>query len=322
MPKVSEYSDEDIVGAIESLTAQGKRVSVASIAELTPVNRNRIQRIMTAWQKGKLNSTAKIVDIPESALAAFQGLLRQVIVQARESAIVEFRSQLEDAIALQTDIANGRDAALHDIEELKKAKEEAEKRVIVAQASAEESIRQSEQLRLEAKEAEDRAARAEERVKMSDDLAQRTLAKVELAEKKAEDALQEVLTVKQDAAHANAIAKNEKDARERAELAYERAEESLRECSAATAAATAKAESLAQQLADAIQRAERAEAKNADILKDMSVLRGELSGLKERYDHTQESLRKAEAAVARLQAEAEATNSAAARVVTREEQKE
>ena len=322
MPKVSEYSDEDIVGAIESLTAQGKRVSVASIAELTPVNRNRIQRIMTAWQKGKLNSTAKIVDIPESALAAFQGLLRQVIVQARESAIVEFRSQLEDAIALQTDIANGRDAALHDIEELKKAKEEAEKRVIVAQASAEESIRQSEQLRLEVKEAEDRAARAEERVKMSDDLAQRTLAKVELAEKKAEDALQEVLTVKQDAAHANAIAKNEKDARERAELAYERAEESLRGCSAATAAATAKAESLAQQLADAIQRAERAEAKNADILKDMSVLRGELSGLKERYDHTQESLRKAEAAVARLQAEAEATNSAAARVVTSEEQKE
>ena len=46
MPKVSVYSDEDILQAIGMLVAEGKRVTLANIAEICPVNRNRIQRIL------------------------------------------------------------------------------------------------------------------------------------------------------------------------------------------------------------------------------------------------------------------------------------
>ena len=186
MPKVSAYSDDDILNAIESLSAQGKRVKVASIAELVPVNRNRIQRIMTAWQKGKGSLLTKSVEIPEATIAALRSLLEQIIVQARESAYADFQGQLEDALALQTDIASDRDAALRDIEAMRSAKEQAEKKEVAAQAMAEEALRQADQIRLEAKDAAERAVRAEERAKMSEEYAQKVVTMAELAEKKAE----------------------------------------------------------------------------------------------------------------------------------------
>lgn len=295
MPKVSAYSDDDILNAIESLSAQGKRVKVASIAELVPVNRNRIQRIMTAWQKGKVSLLTKSVEIPEATIAALRSLLEQIIVQARESAYADFQGQLEDALALQTDIASDRDAALRDIEAMRSAKEQAEKKEVAAQAMAEEALRQADQIRLEAKDAAERAVRAEERAKMSEEYAQKVVTMAELAEKKAEAAEKEASLIKQECAQANATANSEKEARERAELACERAAQNAKEQSAAEAAATAKVESLVKQLAEATQRAERAENKAEQLLKEMSSLREELSALKERYDHALENLSKAEA---------------------------
>lgn len=44
MPKVSLYSDDDILRAIGTLVNEGKRATLTNIAEICPVNRNRIQR--------------------------------------------------------------------------------------------------------------------------------------------------------------------------------------------------------------------------------------------------------------------------------------
>ena len=308
MPKISPYSDNDILTAIKNLHAQGKHINVAAIAELVPVNRNRIQKIMMQWQKGVLDDSGKVVEIPEVMLQRLRNVVEEIVVQTQKTVRAEFQSKLEEVIALQHELARDRDTALKDVEEMRAVKELAEKLKISAQTKEEEALKQADQARSEAKNAEERAVRADERVKLTEDIVEKVTERAERAEKNEKEAENSASLAKQNAAEANAIAAQERILRERAEAAQEKAELKASEQTAIAVAAKAKEETLTSQLAETAKRAERAEHNLSQAGKDIAQLRYQLSELKGRYEYTQESLRKLESDTARYQGEIDAAN--------------
>ena len=171
MPKVCLYSDEAILQIIQEMEKNGEKVSLNKLAERVSGNRNRLHRILSDYQKKRLQEALKPLPIPADVLTSMQNWLdteRQEVkdMMARELAMAVQRSdEVAQILAQKESELEKVSQELSQAEERKKTAENAE---LIAEGKFSEAQRMADAARKEQSAAEARATAAEHRAEIAE----------------------------------------------------------------------------------------------------------------------------------------------------------